>query len=421
MLMHAGTVLEVENVSKLFSRNTLESQKRLGDIVRAALWGGSVKVTRLQKKEFWALRDVSFTLKKGEAIGVIGLNGAGKTTLLRLLNGQFPPDRGEVRLAGRSASMIDLTAGFNNRMSGHENIYLRSAMLGKTRAKVDAHIQDIVDFTEIGDALAAPLSTYSSGMRMRLAFATTVFVDPDLLIIDEVLAVGDFQFRQKCLEKVRQLRDKCAFVFASHSMTDIARFCNKAIVMEKGRIAFAGEPDDAIQFFKQRDTNTVKQTAVKEKHENDLNKLGEAFLNPADITDVSVRWTNRDGQETATFLWGEKITIHLEFTVKYETERLNIGIPIWRMDDEKMISALSTEQRDYRLTPDPDGRCRTAVEFDTAALLPGTYESVTAIIDGPKFLYRQPNSEFTINADAAPRGWGQVFLPHEWSTEHKAS
>jgi len=421
MFMRADIVLEVDGVSKLYSRNALESQKRLGEVISSAFWGRDLGITSLQKKEFWALNDISFYLKRGEAIGVIGLNGAGKTTLLRLLNGQFPPDKGEVRLAGHSASMIDLTAGFNNRMSGLENIYLRSAILGKKREEVDEQIEEICKFTELDDALAAPLSTYSSGMRMRLAFATTVFVNPDLLIIDEVLAVGDFQFRQKCLEKIRQLREQCAFVFASHSMTDVVRFCNLAIVLDKGRISYKGSPEEAIRHFQKNRTISTVQNHKPDTGGADKNKLGEKFSSPDDICDVKSYWASADGKETDSFHWGEEAILRIEFAVRYNTESLNIGVPIWNIGDEQLVSALSTEQKGYKIVPGVNGRCQIDVAFNTTNLMPGTYESVTAIIDGPKFLYRQPNTHFTIKTGTAPPGWGRIYLPHEWTTSQQST
>jgi len=186
MLFGANTVLEVEQVSKLFTRSDLQRQRRLSQVVQAACFGREFNINALQKHEFWALDNVSFSLDRSEAIGIIGLNGAGKTTLLRMLNGQFPPDKGEIRIAGKTAAMIDLTEGFNARMTGRENLYLRSAVLGMPREGVEEYAEEIITFTELGEAIDAPIATYSSGMRMRLAFATTVFVEPDLLIIDEV-------------------------------------------------------------------------------------------------------------------------------------------------------------------------------------------------------------------------------------------
>lgn len=418
MFMHADTILEVDRVSKLYSRSPLESQNRIAEIVKAAFWGRPFAVREMQAREFWALHDVNFSLKRGEAMGVIGLNGAGKTTLLRMLVGQFPPDEGEIRIAGKTAGMIDLTAGFNGRMSGRENIFLRSATLGRTREEVAALYDEIAEFTELGDALAAPLSTYSAGMRMRLAFATTIFVDPTLLVIDEVLAVGDFQFRQKCLERVRALRERCAFVFASHSMTDVARFCNEAIVLDRGRVDFKGEPEDAIRHFQSTRPQTHSAGA---KPEPTADKLGERYSDTADIADVRCMWVGDDGTERESFHWNEEIRLSIEFRLLRTADRLNIGAPLWRDGEETLLTALSTEQSGFKIEADAHGLCAVEASIGPGVLAPGTYEAVLAIVDGPKFLYRQPTKGFTIERERSPRTWGQFVLPQTWSAFSRKS
>lgn len=413
MYMHADTILEVDHVSKLYSRSPLESQNRIAEIVKAAFWGGDFAVSSMQPREFWALQDVSFTLRRGEAMGVIGLNGAGKTTLLRMLVGQFAPDEGEIRIAGKTAGMIDLTAGFNARMSGKENIYLRSATLGRRREEVEALYDDIVDFTELGDALAAPLSTYSAGMRMRLAFATTIFVNPKLLVIDEVLAVGDFQFRQKCLERVRALREQCAFVFASHSMTDVARFCNEVIVLDRGRVDFKGEPEEAIRHYQSKQKVHVAALAGKPAQGS---KLGENYHSDAEIADVRADWASGAAEKRCEFKWGEKIRLEIAFTLKKPIEALKIGVPIWNAAEEQLWSALSTEQRGFQISPIV-GENRITVDFDSKYFRPGIYEAVLAIHDGPRFLCRRPIGQFIVKHGDAPRTWGHFILPHEWKQE----
>ena len=170
--MQSEVILEVKDLSKLFSRSQRVARSRLAKSFIRSLVGKSLpKDAKLSPEEFWSLRDVQFTLKRGEALGVIGLNGAGKTTLLRILAGQMLPDQGEVRIVGKVVAMIDLTAGFQMNASGMENIYLRGAMLGREKKEMDAVIDEIVAFSELGDALSAPVSTYSSGMLMRLAFS----------------------------------------------------------------------------------------------------------------------------------------------------------------------------------------------------------------------------------------------------------
>ena len=190
----------------------------------------------LRKDEFWALQNISFDLKRGEVLGLIGPNGCGKTTLLKIIAGIFPPDQGEIAIRGRTGALIALGAGFHPHMTGRENIYLNAAILGLRREEIDACFQAIIDFAGIGPFIDAPVSTYSSGMKVKLGFAIAINVRADLLLIDEVLAVGDIGFKIKCLNAIRKLMSDTAVVFVSHSMQFVSQFCNRIAVMEGGVI-----------------------------------------------------------------------------------------------------------------------------------------------------------------------------------------
>ena len=220
------TVLEARGVGKIYSRYQDATRDRVASVICQILFGIEPKSVGVpQGREFWALNNIDLELKRGQALGIIGLNGSGKTTLLRMLAGQIVPDEGIIRVRGRTASMIDLTAGLQVTASGRRNIYLRGAALGRSREEIEASVDEVIAFTELGEAIEAPVATYSSGMTMRLAFAIMTASAPDILFIDEVLAVGDFKFRQKCLARLRELRQSSAFVMVSHSMNDISRFC----------------------------------------------------------------------------------------------------------------------------------------------------------------------------------------------------
>lgn len=407
MWMNPDTILEVDGASKLFSRHTIESQRRLGEVIRAACSGRDFTVAGLRGKEFWALDNINFTLDRGDAIGIIGLNGAGKTTLLRMLNGQFPPDRGEIRIAGQTASMIDLTAGLNDQMTGRENIYLRSASIGRAREEVDEIIDEMIEFMELGDALESPISTYSSGMRMRLAFATTVFVNPDLLIIDEVLSVGDFRFRQKCLEHIRKLRAQSAFVFASHSMRDICQFCTEAIVLEKGRIAFKGEPDDAVKYFQE-----TEAARAKTKRSAGPGPMGHFIDNERAVSDVTVSIEGID-EEKNSIARGDKLNITIDIAAAEDLDDLSVGFPVWDRNDV-LVTAYSSEFHFRKVSISQDTTRRFTLSIDTQCLNPGTYKPVIVIKSGVEFLYRQKTVEFDIVDRDMVFHWGAVTLPHEW-------
>ncbi len=272
----APQILVADRVSKLYSRRIQSTRRRLGDLAARAFFGGSApEIGALDAQEFWAVNDVSFNLKRGEALGVIGLNGSGKTTLLRMLAGQLLPDRGEITIHGTSAAMIDLQAGFQPAASGRENIYLRAAALGFSRTETSGRVDEIIAFSELANAIEAPMATYSAGMKMRLAFSVMAMAAPDVLFIDEVLAVGDFRFRQKCLAKIREMRSRSAFVFVSHSMNDIERFCDRAIVLHNGRLHFEGEPRQAIEIYEALDNSTSAKIATFGVEK----AMGPTFLN----------------------------------------------------------------------------------------------------------------------------------------------
>ena len=194
----------------------------------------------LRKDEFWAVRDINFELRRGECLGLIGMNGSGKSTLLRLLTGIFPPDQGEIAVRGRVGALIAVGAGFHPHLTGRENIYLNGAILGLTRAQINAQLREIIDFAEIGAFIDAPVSTYSSGMRMKLGFSIAIKVEPDLLLIDEVLAVGDIGFKYKCFAAIERILKKSAVVFVSHEMGHVQRISNSVILLHHGQVDFHG-------------------------------------------------------------------------------------------------------------------------------------------------------------------------------------
>lgn len=191
----------------------------------------------LRKDEFWAVKDVSFELRRGECLGLIGRNGAGKTTLLRMLTGLIKPDQGRITMRGRVGALIALGAGFNPLLTGRENIYVNGSVLGLTTREIEAKLEEIIDFADIRDFIDAPVQSYSSGMSVRLGFAVAaVLIQPDILLLDEVLAVGDIGFRIKCLNTVRQMASQSAVVFVSHSMEFVSQFCTRVVVMAKGAV-----------------------------------------------------------------------------------------------------------------------------------------------------------------------------------------
>ena len=235
------TSIVVDNVSKTFR---YQYHPTLKQVVRAKLRREKTQNT------FKALDGVSFEVKQGESIGLMGLNGSGKSTLLKLVSGVMIPDEGQVLTRGRISGLIATGAGFHNELTGRDNIYMNAAMLGMTQEETDAKFDDIAAFADVGRFLDTPVGNYSSGMFARLGFAVAVHVDCDIFIADEALAVGDRPFRQKCMKRMKQIRESGITMFyVSHSAGSVKKMCNRAIVLEKGRVGFDGDVDEAIKFL----------------------------------------------------------------------------------------------------------------------------------------------------------------------------
>jgi lipopolysaccharide transport system ATP-binding protein len=238
--MSNDTLISVQSVSKKFCRHLKRSLWYGVQDIGAELLGRAKK-PELRKHEFWAVNDVSFELKRGECLGLIGHNGAGKSTLLKMLNGLIKPDTGKITMKGRIGALIELGTGFNPILTGRENVYNNGAVLGFTKKEIDKKFDSIIDFAEIGDFIDTPVQNYSSGMKVRLGFAVASHMEPDVLLIDEVLAVGDMGFVMKCFNRVDQILQNTAVIFVSHSMPLIFRISSKLIFMDKGIVQFCGD------------------------------------------------------------------------------------------------------------------------------------------------------------------------------------
>ncbi|QHG15278.1 ABC transporter ATP-binding protein [Nostoc sp. ATCC 53789] len=248
----SNIVLSIKGVSKKFCRDLKRSLMYGVQDITSELLGLREKSDKLREKEFWALNNVSFELRRGEALGLVGKNGSGKSTLLRIIAGLIKPDSGCVEINGRVAPLIALGAGFNPILTGRENIYANMAILGLSKKEIDERLDEVIEFAEIGDAIDAPVQTYSSGMAARLGFASAIHTEPDILLIDEVLAVGDIKFRAKCFRKLHQLRQKgTSFILVSHHPQHILNVCKLSIYLLRGKLIISGETNIVINRYEQ--------------------------------------------------------------------------------------------------------------------------------------------------------------------------
>ena len=277
------TLIKVENVSKKFCRSLKKSLwygvQDLGREITGRQHGGDGE---LRPDEFWAVKDVSFELKRGECLGLIGRNGAGKTTLLKMLNGLIKPDYGRIELRGRVGALIALGAGFNPILTGQENIYVNGAVLGLLKHEIDERIEEIIEFSELKEFINMPVQSYSSGMQVRLGFAIASSLNPDILLLDEVLAVGDTAFRMKCFARMKQVIGRgIAGILVSHNAVDIDRICNRGIFLERGRLAEYGTKEDAMYSYQQAINETQNYNQPQNPQPNNQTKISLSLAKPS--------------------------------------------------------------------------------------------------------------------------------------------
>ena len=248
--MNSNTVIKIDRLGKKFCKSHKKSMRYGMTDLCNKLAGRPLNSGELRTDEFWAVDDVSISLKKGECLGILGPNGSGKSTLLKTINRIIIPDKGSVWIKGNIAAMIELSAGFHPMLTGRENIFLCGAILGLKKSRIQESIQEIIEFSELGEFIDSPVKFYSSGMYIRLGFSIAAQLNPDILLIDEVLAVGDIRFRVKCLEHIRNLQQSgTAIILVSHNIVDILKTATVCIVMDKGKIKFMGEVHDAVEAY----------------------------------------------------------------------------------------------------------------------------------------------------------------------------
>ncbi|WP_418513604.1 ABC transporter ATP-binding protein [Corallibacter sp.] len=307
-------LVKVENLSKKFCKD-LKTSLWYGvkDLVSGVR--GSSQERQLRPKEFWAVKDINFELRRGECLGLIGHNGAGKSTLLKILNGLINPDAGTVIIKGRVGALIELGAGFNPILSGRENIYNNGAILGFSRKEIDTKLHDIIAFAELEEFIDMPVQHYSSGMKVRLGFAVAAQMEPDVLIIDEVLAVGDLGFMLKCFNTIDNILPHTAVIFVSHSMPMVSRICNKIILLEKGNSKFQGDDvGKAIDMYYGYFSNNTKNIV---------------FTNDSVVLKViSIKNEEDTLNGIPTLNWGDEFELYVEIEIDKSVETPEFFITI---------------------------------------------------------------------------------------------
>lgn len=313
-VVETDVLIDVQHVSKKFCRDLKKSlwygvKDVLTDLTpwQRRSEGDTTATSELRSGEFWAVNDVSFQLRRGECLGLIGHNGAGKTTLLKMLNGLIKPDHGSITMRGRVSALIALGAGFNPILTGRENVYVNGAILGLTKQEIDDQIEGIIEFAEIGEFIDAPVQSYSSGMQVRLGFAVATAMKPDVMILDEVLAVGDVSFQAKCFNTLAEFRERgTAFILVSHNMHQIARYSTQVLYLKRGKTQYGGETDGGIEQFL-RDMGQAETGASHERTDwSSIYGSGKVAL-------TAGRFLDGSGAEVTAIEAGGAVTLEIDY------------------------------------------------------------------------------------------------------------
>ena len=380
--------------------------ERPADRLKQLLWGR----WRSYAREFWALRGIDLEIRAGEVIGVVGRNGAGKSTLLQMVCGTLQPSEGELQVNGRVAALLELGAGFSPDFTGLENIYMNAAILGLTRGEVDERLADIVAFADIGDFIRQPVKTYSSGMFMRLAFAVATAVEPDILVIDEALSVGDGAFARKSFDRIMKLKDAGkTILFCSHSMYQVEALCSKAMWIEGGKLR---------QFGPAAEVTSAYQASLNAAMSPSLIAAGSyaasAAPGTARITQVDASADGHHGNELSLHSGQSDLAVAIDFACDPALPVPAVALGF--SDGNGLTVASASSHNDgVQLRVDATGRGRASITFPRLPLLKGDYW-VTAflITEDGVHVYEQIDRCLLLHVAQSGLEQGLVALPHEW-------
>lgn len=407
--MDAEPIIRFENVSKHFTFTRDNPQSILETII------AFVSRPRSRKSsDLWALRDVSFDVMPGQGFGLIGRNGSGKSTALKLIARILRPNAGRVIVRGRVSALLELGAGFHQDLTGRENIFLNAAVLGLSEAEVKARYNDIVDFSELGDFIDMPVKHYSSGMYMRLGFSVAIHVNPDILVVDEILAVGDQAFQAKCLDAILDMKRRgTTIVMVSHNLGMIRTLCSHIAWLEQGVVQSVGTTDEVaaqyVEYSYQREGRQMQATSFE--------RFGDQ-----EIEITAVRFLDADGQERQMFQTGEPMTIEMAYVAHKPVPDPEFGLAIFRQDGVH-VNGPNTQQAELEMgTVHGPGIVRYEVE--RLPLLPAHYKVTTAVHDSRVphcYDYHKEAYSFRVVPGGTRELDGLIELPAHWEWRPEAA
>ncbi len=407
--MNNNVVIKAENVSKKYCKSLKESMVYgMTDIGKNVL-GLSSHSEILRKDEFWAVDNVSWEIKRGESFGLIGPNGSGKTTLLKMLNGIFWPDKGKITVQGRVGALIAVGAGFHSLLSGRENIYINAAIRGMNRKEIDKKFDSIVAFADIGDFLDSPVKSYSSGMYVRLGFSVAVHCEPDILLVDEVLSVGDKDFQIKCYQKMSEIRKSgTTIILVTHNEHTIREYTSRCLYLERGKEKFLGPSEDAVSMY-------IKDVLEYKSAKTPLNAItksreqGKAEL-------ISLKFFDSKGQEISFLESGQELTIQLECLIHEKLCNPIFGVNFY--DNTGFNYSINSDYENQKFNGDLIGRIKVKIHIKEFHVPTKNYLCSTVIAEEtPDNLMDWHNMTYKFVVGRARNARGALKLPTRWEVE----
>ncbi|NOX59761.1 MAG: ABC transporter ATP-binding protein [Planctomycetes bacterium] len=392
-----------QGVGKRFRRGAVHESLR--DLLALAARRITGRKSRTSRQTFWALRNLDFEVAPGEALGIIGPNGAGKSTALKLLARILRPDEGSIQVKGRLAALIEVNAGMHGDLTGLENIFLTGAIMGMNRAEIKSKLDAIIEFSGIEKFIDTPVKRYSTGMQARLGFSTAAHVSPDVLLVDEVLSVGDVAFRHRCEERMREMVDAgVALIFVTHNLEQMRSICHRTLVLDGGEPTFVGSPTDAVGHYLKATMNRIGELSYVDNprsEHTDGEVLGMTFL-------------AADGSEVECVCPTEPLTMRMSFMLKRDVQRLTVETAIRRDGGEMMVSLNSRHQGiTFQAKA---GRHDVSIDLPSFPLGGGNYFAIVRLWDADRSeLLAETPYKFMLQVDDRGKGTGLLSLPHEWS------
>ncbi len=411
--------ITVQRLGKKFRRYSADRPTTLKEAVIRGKWRMGPTET------FWVLRNVSFSVAAGQILGIVGHNGSGKSTLLRLIGGVGRPDEGVAAVRGRIGSLLELGSGFHGDLTGRENAFIGGVIDGLSRRRVGERFRDIVEFAELGGFIDNPLRTYSTGMQMRLAFAVAVHTEPQALLIDEFLSVGDMGFQKKCLNRIRQFRDEgCAIVLVSHDMAQVKQLCNKVLWLRKDARHVLGDADVVIgQYEAEMGEETRRRTpaSVPSAHTPSGVELSlhRNRFGSLELEIRAVYFYDGRGFATAEIATGGPLAVHIDYVARQRIETPMFGITISNKDEQKCCE-ITSRSSGFDL-PIVDGEGSVTLRIERLDLTPGHYFFDIGIYEADwAYAYDYHWHAYELIVTGTGRGDSVMSPPHAWQKEPSA-